>query len=80
MHVILLEKLYGNKDEVNVVETQGPLFSVLFLLLEKGQWVVPPVSTGIQVVRSVVTIVEGETVALFRISICALIKRSDSCR
>ena len=47
MHVILLEKLYGNKDEVNVVETQGPLFSVLFLLLEKGQWVVPPVSTGI---------------------------------
>lgn len=64
IHVIFLEKLDGNKDEINIVETQSSLFSVLFLLLEEGQWMISPMSTRIQVVRCMVTVVEGETVTL----------------
>lgn len=69
MHVILLQQLDGDEYIVNVAKYQGPFFRVAFLLLGKGHGVASPVPMGIQVMRSMVAIVEGETVALSGISV-----------
>lgn len=69
MHVILLQQLNGDEYVVNVAEYQSPLFCVATLLFGKGHWVASPVSMGIQVMRSMVAIVERETIALYGISV-----------
>jgi len=69
MHVILLQQLDGDEYVVNVAEYQGPFFRVAIFLFGKGYGVASPVPMGIQVVRSMVAIIEGETIALSGISV-----------
>lgn len=69
MHVVLLQQLNGDEYVVNVAKHQGPFFRIAFLLLGKCHRVTSPVPMRIQVVRSMVAIIERETIALPGISV-----------
>lgn len=56
--------MYGDEDVIDVAEDQCFLLGIAILLLDECLGVVAPVATGVQVVGSVVSIIEGEAVAL----------------
>jgi hypothetical protein len=64
MFVVVLEQFYRHHDIVNISEDESTLLRVFILLLEKGYWMFAPVSSGIEMMRRVVAIIETVTVAL----------------
>ena len=68
MHVVLLQNLDRNENKVYVAKHQGTLLGITLLLPDKGTWVVSPVATGIQMMRSMVAVIEREAIALFNVS------------
>lgn len=73
MHVVLLQHLDRNEDKVNVAKYQGTLLGITLLLSDKGAWMVSPVAAGIQMMRSMVPIIEREAIALSNVSTDALV-------
>lgn len=68
MKIVLAQQIDGNEDIVDIAEDERALLCVPGLLLHERRGVVSPVAAGIQVVRGVVTVVEGEAVALDKVS------------
>ena len=73
MHVVLLQNLDRNENKVYVAKHQGTLLGITLLLPDKGTWVVSPVATGIQMMRSMVAVIEREAIALSSVSTCILV-------
>lgn len=74
MHVVLLQNLDRNENKVYVAKHQGTLLGITLLLSDKGTWVVSPVATGIQMMRSMVAVIKREAIALSSVSICTLVE------
>lgn len=64
VHVVLLQALDGDHVEVEAVEDEGLLASVRLLLLDERHWVLAPMSQGVEMVGSVVAVIEAVPVAL----------------
>lgn len=56
--VVFAQQIHSNEDVVNVPEDQGPFLGIAVFALDECHRVISPVATRIQVVRSVVPIVE----------------------
>lgn len=64
MHVVLRQQPKCYFQVIDVVEYQSAFGGIAGLGFQEGVWVVTPVSEGVEVVRSVVAVVEAETVGL----------------
>lgn len=68
MQIVLAQQVDRDENIVNVAEDQGAFLCITRLLLHKRSRVVPPVAAGVQVVRRVVSIIEGKSVTLSPLS------------
>lgn len=64
MKVVLAQQVHGNEDKVHVSKHQGPFLRIALPALDERDWVVSPMAAGVQVVRCVVAVVEGEAITL----------------
>lgn len=64
MFVVFPEQVDSDENVINVPEDEGVFLGIAVLLLEKGDGVVSPMATRVEVVRSVIAIVKGEPVTL----------------
>lgn len=64
MKIVLANQIHGDEDVVNVTEDECPFLGVLVYLLDERDRVVSPVTARVQVMGSVIAIVEREAVAL----------------
>jgi len=63
--IVLAQQVHGDENIVDVSEDQCPFLGILIPPLEECHWVISPVATRVQMVRRVVSIIEGVTVALY---------------
>jgi hypothetical protein len=66
MHVIFLQQLDRNHDVINVVKNKCMLIRVPVLLLDEGNWVLSPMSAGIEVVGGMVSIIVTKAITLYQ--------------
>lgn len=64
MFVVFPKQVDSDENVINVPENEGVFLGIAVLLLEKGDGVVSPMATRVEVVRSVIAIVKGEPVTL----------------
>ena len=66
--VVLAQQAEGQHVEVDVAEDEGAAAGVEVLVLDEVRGLVAPVAARVEVVGCVVAVVEGEAVALARVS------------
>lgn len=62
--IVFAQQVHSNEDVVDVSEDQSPFLCIAVFALDKCYRVISPVATRVQVVRSVVPIVKGVSIAL----------------
>lgn len=63
--IVLAQQVHGDENVVDVSEDQCPFLGISFPALDKCHRVISPVATRVQVVRCVVSVIEGVPVALY---------------
>ena len=66
IHVVFAQQLHCHHEPVDIVENQGSPGAVSFFRFEKVDWMISPMPPRVEVVGSVVAIVEADAVALSR--------------
>jgi hypothetical protein len=64
MLVVVLQQFDRDHNVVNISENESSLLGILVLLLDKRYWMFAPVSSGIEMMRRVVAVIEAVPVAL----------------
>jgi hypothetical protein len=67
--VVLPKQIHSNENVIDVSEDQSIFLGIDILLLEERDRVISPVATRVQVVRSVVAVIERESVTLLFVSL-----------
>lgn len=65
MKVVLAQQVHGDENVVDVSEYQGSFLGVTIPTRKECHGVVSPVAARVQVVRCVVSVIEGVAVALY---------------
>ena len=64
MKVVFAQEVDGDENVVDIAEDEGSFFRIPIFTLHKCYRVISPMATGVQMMRGMVTIVEGVPVAL----------------
>lgn len=67
--VVLPKQVHSNENVIDISEDQSIFLSIEVLLLKESDRVISPVTTRVQVVRSVVAVIERESVTLIFVSL-----------